>query len=68
MGSLGGGHYTAVVRNLEDGRWFACDDSRVALVDPALAVSPNAYVLFYQRRGRAKWAGLLSDETSHESL
>jgi hypothetical protein len=49
-----------VVKNAESGSWFACDDTHVSAVpSPAAAVTPHAYVLFYQRQGApAKWGGL----------
>jgi len=60
MGGLGGGHYTAVVKNVQSGGWFACDDTRVTPVSRDAGVTPNAYVLFYQRKGAAaKWAGII---------
>jgi len=62
MGGLGGGHYTAVVRT--GASWFACDDTRVTQVSGGASpeqgvITPNAYVLFYQRKAApAKWAGM----------
>lgn len=50
-GALGGGHYTAFAKNVNDGQWYKYDDSSVSLVrDPAHVVTTAAYVLFYQRR------------------
>lgn len=53
MGGLGGGHYTAQVRSVADGKWYDCDDSMVrpAGHDGQGAVTSSAYLLFYQRRG-----------------
>ena len=54
LGGLGGGHYTAVVRGQGKGPgaggWFACDDTHVSPAPDgaAAAVTPHAYVLFYQ--------------------
>jgi ubiquitin carboxyl-terminal hydrolase 4/11/15 len=56
MGGMGGGHYTAYVKNLNTGRWFEMDDSRAREVDPATIKSSAAYVLFYHKRGLAKHA------------
>jgi hypothetical protein len=50
IGGLGGGHYTAHVKNRETGKWFLMDDSRVTPADEADVVSEQAYVLFYKRR------------------
>ena len=54
MGGLGGGHYTAYVRNTNDKKWYLMDDSRVSEVDEGRVVSPSAYVLFYMKRKTAK--------------
>jgi hypothetical protein len=59
MGVMGGGHYTAVVKNCKDGAWYGFDDSKVSSLKASDACTPNAYVLFYERRGRpARWAGI----------
>ena len=54
MGGLSGGHYTTYALNQADGQWYHFDDSQVSRVDARYAqqtiVSPDAYVLFYQRR------------------
>ena len=36
-GSCGGGHYTAVCKNVEDGNWYKYDDSSVNLTDVSSA-------------------------------
>ena len=51
MGGLGGGHYTAYVKNRVAGGWYLHDDSRVSEVSEDEIVSSSAYVLFYRRRG-----------------
>ena len=48
-GSTGGGHYTAVCRNI-DGKWYGYDDSICSGTSPGSAVTSAAYVLFYRRR------------------
>eukprot|EP00252_Welwitschia_mirabilis_P024238 TRINITY_DN7118_c0_g1_i1.p1 TRINITY_DN7118_c0_g1~~TRINITY_DN7118_c0_g1_i1.p1 ORF type:complete len:324 (+),score=57.70 TRINITY_DN7118_c0_g1_i1:101-973(+) len=48
-GSMGGGHYTAYVKLLEDGRWYNFDDSHVAPVTEDRIKTSAAYVLFYRR-------------------
>ena len=59
MGTQHGGHYTAVVKNYRNGQWYSCNDSSVSEVNPESGVTPNAYVLFYQRRGApARWGGM----------
>ena len=55
MGGMGGGHYTAYVKAMTNGRWYNCDDSRVAEVsDETKLVSSAAYMLFYKRRPTKK--------------
>lgn len=49
-GGLGGGHYTAYVKNFVDDSWYYFDDSRVSPRDPEDSVSGSAYLLFYRRR------------------
>jgi len=50
-GGLGGGHYTAYVRNLESGDWFNCNDSYCNRIsDTDQIFGSEAYVLFYKRR------------------
>jgi hypothetical protein len=52
------GHYTATVRNSEDGNWYRCNDSHVGTTcEPA--VTGGAYLLFYRRvKGSLRWAGM----------
>ena len=50
-GGLGGGHYTAYVKNFVDQKWYYYDDSRVTSVaDPKAAIKGSAYLLFYRKR------------------
>ena len=59
MGTQHGGHYTAVVKNYRNSRWYSCNDSSVSESQAEAGVTPNAYVLFYQRRGAgARWGGM----------
>jgi ubiquitin C-terminal hydrolase len=48
-GGLGGGHYTAYVKNPDFG-WLEMDDSHVSRASPDRIVTNAAYVLFYKRR------------------
>ena len=48
-GSTGGGHYTAICKNI-DGNWYNYNDSSVSKASPEQVVSSSAYVLFYRRR------------------
>ncbi|TPX70604.1 hypothetical protein SpCBS45565_g01590 [Spizellomyces sp. 'palustris'] len=52
MGGLGGGHYIAHVRNIDDKIWYEKNDTHVSLCTdgPGTGMGPSAYVLFYQRR------------------
>ncbi|XP_066148796.1 ubiquitin carboxyl-terminal hydrolase 2-like isoform X3 [Euwallacea fornicatus] len=45
------GHYTAHCKNPIDGRWHEYNDSRVSSASSRSAISPEAYVLFYEREG-----------------
>lgn len=50
-GGLGGGHYTASVKNFRDGKWYYFDDSRASPIkDPAECITGAAYLLFYRKR------------------
>jgi hypothetical protein len=49
-GGLGGGHYTATVKNFVDDKWYYFNDSFVNPADPQNAISGTAYLLFYKRR------------------
>jgi len=54
-GFLAGGHYTAYVRSLTDGKWWEMDDSDVSPVnDLNLIVSKRAYLLFYKKRQKGE--------------
>ena len=48
-GSTGGGHYTAICKNV-DGNWYNYNDSSVSHASPSNVVSSAAYVLFYRRK------------------
>jgi len=59
-GGLGGGHYTAYVKNLKDNQWYDCNDSWCSPASEESIVSSEAYVLFYKRRKLQK-ANLLQE-------
>ena len=48
-GSLEGGHYIAYSRNAASSDWYRYDDSDVTIASSSDVVTPNAYVLFYER-------------------
>ncbi|KAL8150318.1 hypothetical protein V2J09_020126 [Rumex salicifolius] len=48
-GGLGGGHYTAYAKLIDDSRWYHFDDSHVSPVKEDDIKTPAAYVLFYRR-------------------
>jgi ubiquitin C-terminal hydrolase len=50
MGSLGGGHYTADALNVDTGKWFNFNDSRVSRTSSSRLSGSNAYLLFYVQR------------------
>lgn len=48
-GGLGGGHYTAYAKLIDENRWYDFDDSRVSPVGESDIKTSAAYLLFYQR-------------------
>jgi len=58
----GGGHYTVFALSRSTGEWFHFDDHRVTLIPAAevqaRVVSPAAYMLFYEKRGLKRTAGV----------
>ncbi|KAH7686774.1 ubiquitin carboxyl-terminal hydrolase 4/11/15 protein [Dioscorea alata] len=48
-GGLGGGHYSAYAKLIEEDRWYHFDDSHVSPVGEDSIRTSAAYVLFYQR-------------------
>lgn len=48
-GGLGGGHYTAYAKLIDENRWYDFDDSRVSPVGETDIRTSAAYLLFYQR-------------------
>ncbi|KAJ3131481.1 CSN-associated deubiquitinating enzyme Ubp12 [Physocladia obscura] len=50
-GNMGGGHYTAAVKSLENENWYEMDDARITKLDEKDVMSNAAYLLFYKRRG-----------------
>ena len=48
-GGCGGGHYTAVCKNI-DGKWYSYNDSSVSSTSASSAITSAAYVLFYRRK------------------
>ena len=49
-GDMGGGHYTAVCKNI-DGGWYEYDDSTCSRTRKSDIITRAAYVLFYRRKG-----------------
>ena len=49
FGGMGGGHYTAVCKNI-DGFWYEYDDRSCSRISPRNVCSSAAYVLFYRRQ------------------
>merc|ERR1711862_922564 len=72
FGALGGGHYTAYAKNVNDDKWYKYDDSNVSqTTDTSKICSSAAYVLFYQRRdtdfeGKQKYEAPTATTTTEE--
>ncbi|AMD19586.1 HCL565Wp [Eremothecium sinecaudum] len=56
-GGLGGGHYTAYVKNFVDNKWYYFDDSRVTETIPERSIAGSAYLLFYRRQTVSDYLG-----------
>uniref|UniRef100_A0A1J3FN28 Ubiquitin carboxyl-terminal hydrolase n=1 Tax=Noccaea caerulescens TaxID=107243 RepID=A0A1J3FN28_NOCCA len=48
-GGMGGGHYTACAKLMDENKWYCFDDSFVATANESDIKSSAAYVLFYRR-------------------
>ncbi|KAF8082389.1 hypothetical protein N665_0829s0006 [Sinapis alba] len=48
-GDMGGGHYTAYAKLMDENKWYDFDDSRVSPIDESKIKTSAAYVLFYRR-------------------
>ncbi|XP_059640812.1 ubiquitin carboxyl-terminal hydrolase 9-like [Cornus florida] len=48
-GGLGGGHYSAYAKSIDENRWYHFDDAHVSPVGEADIKTSAAYVLFFQR-------------------
>ncbi|KAL0446556.1 UNVERIFIED_CONTAM: Ubiquitin carboxyl-terminal hydrolase 10 [Sesamum latifolium] len=48
-GGLGGGHYSAYCKLIDENRWYHFDDSHVSPVNESEIKTSAAYVCFYQR-------------------
>lgn len=56
-GFLAGGHYTAYVKSLTNGKWYEMDDTNVTeLKDLSRISSKQAYLIFYRRRQKGQSA------------
>ena len=54
FGTMGGGHYTATVKNQRTQEWLYYDDSSVKPYAECDVVSRSAYILFYRRKDLAQ--------------
>ena len=50
FGTMGGGHYTATVKNERTQEWLYYDDSHVKPYAECDVVTRSAYILFYRRK------------------
>ncbi|KAG0687638.1 CSN-associated deubiquitinating enzyme Ubp12 [Pichia californica] len=66
-GGLGGGHYTAYVKNFIDNKWYYFNDSRVTSVsDPKESIKGSAYLLFYRKRSDVPLGGEYIQKITNE--
>ncbi|KAL7111065.1 hypothetical protein ACP275_05G064500 [Erythranthe tilingii] len=66
-GGLGGGHYSAYCKLIDDNKWYHFDDSHVSPVSESEIKTSAAYVLFYRRvkRNINGTAGEQSEQVVH---
>ncbi|KAF2313549.1 hypothetical protein GH714_011594 [Hevea brasiliensis] len=64
-GGLGGGHYTAFAKLIDDNRWYDFDDSCVSPVNESDIRTSAAYVLFYRRVQTEMKVGLGGTSQGH---
>ncbi|KAE8717492.1 Ubiquitin carboxyl-terminal hydrolase 9 [Hibiscus syriacus] len=62
-GGLGGGHYTAYAKLVEENSWYHFDDSHVSPVNESDITTSAAYLLFYKRVGSE--TKMETEESSH---
>ncbi len=48
-GGMGGGHYTAYVKNFKNGKWYNMNDSSCSEARGGNLCSGRSYVLFYKK-------------------
>ncbi|XP_062165980.1 ubiquitin carboxyl-terminal hydrolase 5 isoform X2 [Alnus glutinosa] len=48
-GGMGGGHYTAHIKLLDENRWYNFDDNHISHINEEEVKTGAAYVLFYRR-------------------
>ncbi|KAJ9099187.1 hypothetical protein QFC21_004067 [Naganishia friedmannii] len=65
-GGLGGGHYTATCKNMQDGKWYKFDDSHVSPAGEGDIKSSAAYLLFYRRRTSKPIGGVTKQKIDAE--
>jgi ubiquitin C-terminal hydrolase len=50
MGDVGGGHYTAYIKNANN-KWYEFNDTNVREIPEQAVVSPQSYCFFYRKIG-----------------
>ncbi|XP_044486865.1 ubiquitin carboxyl-terminal hydrolase 9-like isoform X2 [Mangifera indica] len=64
-GGLGGGHYTAYAKLIDENRWYHFDDGHVSHINEADIKTSAAYVLFYRRVKGESMVGMGETSQSH---
>jgi ubiquitin carboxyl-terminal hydrolase 4/11 len=65
-GGMGGGHYTAYVRNNATNQWYNCNDSSVSPCSTSSIVSTRAYLLFYEAREPGQSAPAVQEQEAEK--
>ncbi|KAK4389635.1 Ubiquitin carboxyl-terminal hydrolase 10 [Sesamum angolense] len=65
-GGLGGGHYSAYCKLIDDNRWYHFDDAHVSPVNESEIKTSAAYVLFY-RRVKPTSSGTVGEPSGHRA-
>ncbi|CAA0843231.1 Ubiquitin carboxyl-terminal hydrolase 9 [Striga hermonthica] len=66
-GGLGGGHYSAYCKLVDENRWYHFDDAHVSPVNESEIKTSAAYVLFYRRVKTTATGTVAESSSSHRA-